>query len=545
MVHMHTLGMIGRWGPASLGIFVFAVSWSPAPAAEEPAGPTVELIAQSRDRESGALRIRPVRWPARGTAVIICDLWDAHHSFNATRRVEELAPRIEAFVTEARSRGAFIIHAPSDCMAAYEGHPARERATAAPVADDLPKEIGSWCHWKDEDEEATGYPIDHSDGGVDDTPEDAAAWAKKLTERGRDPGRPWVRQTEVVTIDPDRDAVTDRGEEVWNLLRARDIGHVMLVGVHTNMCVLGRPFGLRQLSRHGLDVVLVRDLTDTMYNPAMRPFVSHFRGTDLVVRHIERHVCPTVSSEQLLGGAPFVFPGDERPQLVGVIGEREYETATTLPAFAEEHLEDAFRLRWVFADPDDGNRFPGIAVLDHADLLVLSVRRRTPPDADLAAVRRFVGRGGPVIGVRTASHAFALRDAAPPEGHDAWPEFDADVLGGSYDGHHGNELKTRAWIPENAPADHPILAGLPPGTEWATGGSLYRNTPLQAGATVLAMGRAESVEQAEPVAWTHASPAGGRVFYTSLGHPDDFAGNPFVRLLADACLWAAGVEAKR
>ena len=87
----------------------------------------------------------------------------------------------------------------------------------------------------------------------------------------------------------------------------------MLVGVHTNMCVIGRPFGLRNMARFGKNVVLVRDMTDTMYNSRRWPNVNHFRGTDLIVEHIEKAVCPTITSDQLLGGKPFRFKNDPAP----------------------------------------------------------------------------------------------------------------------------------------------------------------------------------------------------------------------------------------
>jgi hypothetical protein len=79
------------------------------------------------------------------------------------------------------------------------------------------------------------------------------------------------------------------------------------MGVHTNMCVLGRPFGLRQMAKNGKHVVLMRDLTDTMYNPARWPHISHFEGTERIVEHIEKFVCPTTTSDQILGGKPFRF----------------------------------------------------------------------------------------------------------------------------------------------------------------------------------------------------------------------------------------------
>jgi hypothetical protein len=79
--------------------------------------------------------------------------------------------------------------------------------------------------------------------------------------------------------------------------------------------VLGRPFAIRQLVRLGFDVVLVRDMTDTMYNSQKKPFVDHFTGTDLVVEHVEKYWCPTITSVDLVGGAPFRFKEDKRPTL--------------------------------------------------------------------------------------------------------------------------------------------------------------------------------------------------------------------------------------
>ena len=82
-------------------------------------------------------------------------------------------------------------------------------------------------------------------------------------------GHPWTRQAAALTVDDSVDYVTDKGAECWNILHAGGIKNVVLLGVHTNMCVVGRPFGLRQLVRGGRhNVVLMRDMTDTMYNPA-------------------------------------------------------------------------------------------------------------------------------------------------------------------------------------------------------------------------------------------------------------------------------------
>ncbi len=111
----------------------------------------------------------------------------------------------------------------------------------------------------------------------------------------------------MITIDDQSDYISDRGDEVWNILKDRKIRHVILVGVHTNMCVIGRPFGLRRMVANGFETVLMRDMTDCMYNPKRWPFVDHVTGNQLIISHIEKFVCPTITSDQILGGEPFRF----------------------------------------------------------------------------------------------------------------------------------------------------------------------------------------------------------------------------------------------
>ncbi|WDQ15928.1 isochorismatase family protein [Rhodopirellula sp. P2] len=273
----------------------------------------LELRLQSQAKtDSGdfVVQHQDESWMPSETAIIICDAWDYHHCFNAVGRLNEMAPTMNKVIAEARRRGVTIIHSPSDCVDFYEDSPARKRAVEAPVAANLPKEIGAWCY-EIPAEEDSEYPVDQSDGGEDDDPQEHAEWAAKLESMGRDPKRPWQRQLDTIEIDESVDFITDRGEEVWNVLEAKKIEHVILVGVHTNMCVLGRPFGLRQLARNGKQVVLMRDMTDSMYNPKMWPYVSHFEGTRRVISHIERTVCPTITSDQIIGGKPHRFKGDE------------------------------------------------------------------------------------------------------------------------------------------------------------------------------------------------------------------------------------------
>ncbi|MEM8669758.1 MAG: hypothetical protein AAGG48_19685 [Planctomycetota bacterium] len=271
----------------------------------------MKLRSQSSD-DKGTFKkgLASQDWLPNETAIIVCDVWDYHHCLNAVRRVGEFAPTLDRVLHRARDMGVTIIHAPSGCMETYEEHPARLRAIRTPAASQLPPRIQSWCSIIPAEEKAV-YPIDQSDGGEDDDPEEHLAWAKELESMGRNPKTPWKAQSDLITIDSTLDLISDRGDEIWNVLEDRGIKNVILAGVHTNMCVLGRPFGLRQMAQNGKNVVLMRDMTDTMYNPERWPYVSHFEGTRRIIDHIERYVCPTITSNQWIGGEPFRFKGDD------------------------------------------------------------------------------------------------------------------------------------------------------------------------------------------------------------------------------------------
>ena len=488
----------------------------------------------------GACRVveQAAAWDPKRTAVIVCDMWDLHHCLNAVRRETDMAPRMNELLNALRARGSAVIHAPSSCMDTYRDHPARKRALATPRSKNLPEGIGQWCK-RIPAEEQPDYPVDQSDGGEDDDPAEHARWVARLASTGRNPIAPWKAQTDLLTIDETADYLSDDGQEIWSILEDRGVEHVLLMGVHLNMCVLGRPFGLRQMARNGKDVALVRDLTDTMYNPLKAPFVSHFSGTDRMIEHVERFICPSISSDQVLGGAAFRFKTDRRPRVAFVIAEDEYQTETTLPPFAAAYLGKNFRTTFVFDRADEKNDLPGLErALDEADVLVVSARRRLLPVAQVSALRRFVASGKAVVGIRTASHAFAARaGVAVPPGHADWREFDPVVLGGHYTNHHQDGPNVAIGIAAGG-SSHPILSGVDV-ARLVGKGSLYKVSPLADSTTPLLTGTIPG-EISEPIAWTNLTAAGGRVFSTSLGHRDDFAQPAFNRLLANAIDWAAG-----
>jgi len=476
--------------------------------------------AETPDRSYIVCETQP--WNPAETAIIICDMWNQHWCKGATERVSELAPVMNRVVSAARDKGVLIIHAPSGTIDHYKSHPARQWAQAAPRAGNVPAGIESWCQWKDETEKKV-YPIDQSDGGCDCQP--------RCKE-----GSPWTGQIDAIEI-KEVDAISDSGVEVWNLLEQRGVKNVILMGVHTNMCVLGRPFGLRNLAKAGKNVVLMRDMTDTMYNSRQPPRVNHFTGTDLIVEHVERYVCPTIVSTAFTGRPPFRFKEDKRPSVVFISAENEYSAAETLPVFAREmELHHGLRCDILQASiakqGEEIHYISGMETLADADLVVVYARRRAFQADQMKYLRDFLDRGKPLIGLRTASHAFDSRGTAP-KGHDEWVTFDPEVLGGNYRGHYG--AGPVATITLAAGADsHPILKGIE--LPLRSNGSLYKASPLAAGTTPLLIGEIAD-QKPEPVAWTHQY-KNSRVFYTSLGHPDDFENPPFRRLLINAIFWA-------
>jgi hypothetical protein len=186
-----------------------------------------------------------------------------------------------------------IIHAPSDTMKFYEGTPERRRMQRAPKASS-PMPIAACPRDK---EESRMFPIDDSAGGCDDPV------VKKWTGP-----YPWTRENPKIDI-LGFDGVSDNGQEIYNYLKQEGIKNIALMGVHTNICILNRAFGIRQMTQLGFQVVLARDLTDAMYDPRTRPFVSHARGVELVVEHIEAKWCPTILGDDLTR----VIPGTDSP----------------------------------------------------------------------------------------------------------------------------------------------------------------------------------------------------------------------------------------
>ena len=446
------------------------------------------------------------KWKPSEVAIVICDMWDSHHSVTAVRRVNEFAPRLNEVIKSLRESGVTIIHSPSDCMPHYKNHDARKRALAVPAVSDLPKEISSWCH-RISGEERASYPIDQSDGGEDEDQFENKQWAERLEAEGRNPGTPWLSQTPALEI-LEKDFVASEGDVVWNILKHNKIKHVILAGVHTNMCVLGRPFGLRQMVRYGMNTVLLRDGTDVMYNPEKWPYVSHFTGLDLVIRHIEENVCSTITSDQIIGGQPFNFTHDKRPHLVIASSS---ESVLDWQSFARRFFDADFRVDYVESDTGKG-----MNDISSADCLLLADEIKAERVNEL--IQAHVTAARPVIGVGESS-IFAKNDVF-----------------GVGEGTNKKRTQKIDWV--QGKVKHPLAIGFK-SNEWS--GASGPDVPaINEGVGALFYGKPNSHGSAELLAWSFARTDSGRSCATLLSFSENKKEAHFQRFLFNAVRWATG-----
>ncbi len=199
-------------------------------------------------------------------------------------------------------------------------------------------------------------------------------------------------------------------------------------------------------------------------------------------------------------------------------GSFEYDSETSLTIF-KKYVERNYPIQAdmiVYQSEDDD---PSLAAIDDADALLVFTRRLNTDGDSLRQFQSYCEQGRPIVGVRTASHAYQN-----------WLEFDKEVLGGDYQGHYGHGPTVQL---EKVASEHPILKDIP---KFESYGSLYKNPSISDDASVLLMGHTD--EHTEPVAWTRLH-NGGRVCYTSLGHQKDFELEAFLQFLAQNVLWVA------
>jgi len=482
----------------------------------------------SSEVEKGSLYIANEiqEWNPSETAIIICDMWDTHWCKGAAARVAEMAPFMNNVVSIARDRGVMIVHAPSDCMAFYKNHPARKLGQKYKNK----KAAGLISNNKLDSEKDAVWPIDQSDGGCDCEPE---------CKQG--PPWPWTRQIDLIEIS-DKDAISDSGAEIAGLFFQRGIKNVILMGVHTNMCVIGRSFGLRNMVRLGMNVVLMRDMTDTMYDSKQPPKVNHFTGNSLINEYIETSVCPTIVSTDLTGKKQFRFKEDSRSIIAFLTAENEYGSNITLPEFAHElfltkDINCEFAIGKPIDEGDDRYNIENLQILEDADLAVVYIRRRGFEPKKMDMIKAYVNSGKPVLGIRTASHAFdpRIRPAQSQNnaflaGLGSWPEFDRDILGGNYLGHTDSKVSSTTVLTAVPGMEtHPLLKDVSL-EGFNSPSTLYRNQNLRSEKAQVILVGTITGHPPQPVLWTNFTGKTNAI-YNSLGSVDDFKNESFRQIM--------------
>ena len=220
---------------------------------------------------------------------------------------------------------------------------------------------------------------------------------------------------------------------------------------------------------------------------------------------------------------PVAKDGGKKLKVLLVSGSLEYKSDESLTVL-QKYLEANYAVECSRAFRKTDTDVPGLEGLETCDVAVFFTRRLKIDGEQLDRVKKYAAAGKPMVAIRTASHGFQN-----------WLEMDKEVFGGDYNMHHKDGPTCKVKIAD-AGRDHPVLAGVKP---FDSVGSLYRNEKLAKDVTVLMTGTIP--DRTEPLTWVREH-KGGRVFYTSLGHPKDFEEPAFVRLIANALFWTARKE---
>jgi type 1 glutamine amidotransferase len=258
--------------------------------------------------------------------------------------------------------------------------------------------------------------------------------------------------------------------------------------------------------------------------------------------------------------------------IVLISGDEEYRSEEMLPQLARIlSTHHGFHCTVLFAinpkdgtiDPDRLDNIPGLEALDSAGLLVILTRFRDLPDDQMKHIVDYINSGKPIVGLRTATHAFQLK-GSPTYARYSWNSPDGGfgrmVLGETWIKHHGQHGKqsTRGVLNPKQ-TTHPILSGIHDGELWSTTDVYEVRIPLPGDSNVLVLGEAlAGMEQDSspatgavndpmmPIAWvktyTGSSGRPSRVFATTLGTSQDLLIEADRRLFVNACYWALGME---
>ncbi len=234
----------------------------------------IELTLQTRDAATGRIVLNQEKVDPKRVGVIAVDVWNFHWCKTATMRVDAIVPRMNKALDAARELGMTVMLCPSDVVDNYVGYPQREMIFALPKVV-VPTVMNVTCP-----------PVPDA-GGC------ACGRERCAVNYGWDGMHPALRIA-------DADLMPDTQAEVYSICKMYGLTHLIYVGFHTQVCLLGKPMGLKAMKSAGLNCVLARDMTDAHpgYDPS-RNFTPDL-NTEQVVEHFEKHLAPTISFQDEL-----------------------------------------------------------------------------------------------------------------------------------------------------------------------------------------------------------------------------------------------------
>ncbi|MEI6605399.1 MAG: isochorismatase family protein [Verrucomicrobiota bacterium] len=320
--------MFIKWNPtlgltALSGCFLLLVAASSGLAAPGTLELTVQRRLQAADGSWQVTQTADELIPGK-TAIVVIDMWDKHSCKSFTAKLGNMVPRMNPVLDAARKLHLQIVFAPSDVLGFYKDYPQRKAMLAVPqhpepakVAFNPPPPPG---------------PTDFCECGPDQPCKKQAFGS-------------WSRQHPDLRIGGG-DLIGDcnNARELMNLCVERGIDTLLYMGVASNMCVLDRSMGVRNMKSHGFRTFVVSDMVEAITSNGLSaqgkpdPAFTPAAGTARVQQHIEQYFCPTVTSRQLMtaagqAGAAPLFTRPERSVCLRAflpVGTPEYPTALVL-----------------------------------------------------------------------------------------------------------------------------------------------------------------------------------------------------------------------
>lgn len=256
-------------------------------------------------------------------ALLSIGMWSMHKCQVATDRLDEISIKSNELMKKIRNNGGKILHGSSTLVNLPEYKKMRDNIVGLPEAKLVDKGMV----------QLPPIPLDDSDGGI--------------VEINKNYDRKKVLMNPHIEMDYEKDVITGHNKEILNYLHYHNIELLLICGTHTNMCVLDRTYGVKNLIRFGFPVIIIRDLVDVVHNHAKFPYTNREETNELMSEWIEEYICPSVHSEDILfrNKQKKIIYVDIDDTICSGVGKNKYES----PEPIQKNIDIVNKLH------DDGN----------------------------------------------------------------------------------------------------------------------------------------------------------------------------------------------